>query len=235
LPGEWDAVSYETSDGRGIEVAFIWDTERVTLLDAYQMSGPDVEAWFGPTSPSPGREPLVGVFEVDGKVITIVGNHFKSKGGDDPLYGINWPPIRVTEVQRKGQAQVVRDFVNTILDADPNALVMVAGDLNDFQFSEPGEGPVNPVAILEGFGDEIPLTNLLNFERPSEAWTYVFDGNAQVLDHMLVSPALLNYFQAADVLHFNTNTPTLLLETAPSSPLSASDHDPLEGRFVFNK
>ena len=168
-------------------------------------------------------------------MITIVGNHFKSKGGDDPLYGINWPPIRVTEVQRKGQAQVVRDFVNTILDADPNALVMVAGDLNDFQFSEPGEGPDNPVAILEGFGDEIPLTNLLNFEKPSEAWTYVFDGNAQVLDHMLVSPALLNYFQAADVLHFNTNTPTLLLETAPSSPLSTSDHDPLEGRFAFNK
>ncbi len=27
-----------------------------------------------------------------------------------------------------------------ILDADSDALVLVAGDLNDFQFGEPGEG-----------------------------------------------------------------------------------------------
>ncbi len=227
------ATSFETSDGRGIEPGFLWDANRVGLLDAYQMSGPGVEQWFGPSSPSAGREPIVGVFDIHGFEVTIIGNHFKSKGGDDPLYGVNWPPVRVTEVQRKGQAQVVRDFVNQLLAEDPAALVMVAGDLNDFQFSEPGEGPDNPVAILEGFGDEVPLTNLLNFEKPSETWTYVFDGNAQVLDHMLVSPALLAFFQGADVLHFNTNTPTLLLEDNAASPLSASDHDPLEGRFLL--
>jgi len=232
------ATSFETSDARGIEVAFLWDANRVTLLDAFQMTGPDVDMWFGPSSPSPGREPLVGVFEVNGQQVTIIGNHFKSKGGDDPLYydydpATGWQPDRVTEFQRKGQAQTVRNFVNSILDADPNALVMVAGDLNDFQFSEPGEGADNPVAILEGGPGEVPLTNLLNFEKPAETWTFVFDGNAQVLDHMLVSPALLDHFQAADVLHFNTNTPTLLLEDDPTSPLSASDHDPLESRFQF--
>ena len=61
------------------------------------MSGPEVEQWFGPTSPSPGREPLVGIFEFEGMEITIIGNHFKSKGGDDPLYGVDWPADRVTE------------------------------------------------------------------------------------------------------------------------------------------
>jgi predicted extracellular nuclease len=230
---DYMAVSFETSDARGIEVAFIWDTEKVQLVEAYQMSGPDVEAWFGPTSPSPGREPLVGIFDIMGHQVTIVGNHFKSKSGDDPLYGVNWPPIRVTETQRKGQAQTVRNFVNTILDEDSNALVMVAGDLNDFQFGEPGEGPDHPVAILEGVEGGVPLINLLNLEKDDERYTYLFDGNAQVLDHMLVSPALLDYFQAADVLHFNTNTPTLLLEDDRTSPFSASDHDPLEGRFKF--
>ncbi len=234
LPGSWDAVSFETSDVRGIEVAFVWNTDSVHLLDAFQLAGADVDQWFGPNSPSPGREPLAGSFDINGHQVTIIGNHFKSKGGDDPLYFEgDWPPTRITEVQRKGQARVVRDRVNLILDADPSALVMVAGDLNDFQFSEPGEGPDNPVAILEGFGPEVPLTNLLNFEKPAETWTFVFDGNAQVLDHMLVSPALLDYFQAADVLHFNTNTPTLLLEDDRTSPFSASDHDPLEGRFKF--
>jgi predicted extracellular nuclease len=224
------ATSFETSDARGIEVGFLWDDDRVGLLDAYQMSGPDVETAFGPSSHSPGREPLVGVFEVEGRQITIVGNHFKSKGGDDPLFGVNWPPIRITEVQRKAQASVVRDFVNSILDADPDALVMVTGDLNDFQFGEPGEDTDHPVAILEGGEGEVPLTNLLNLEKEAETFTYVYDGNSQVLDHMLVSPALFDLFVAVDILHFNAGFPSDLGEDE-STTLRASDHDPLEGRF----
>ena len=43
---------------------------------------------------------------------------------------------------------LVRDFANDILDADPDAGVIVTGDLNDFQFGEPGEEPDHPVAIL---------------------------------------------------------------------------------------
>jgi predicted extracellular nuclease len=226
------ATSFETSDARGIEVGFLWDDDRVDLLDAYQMCGPDVEAAFGPSSPSPGREPLVGVFEIMGQEVTIVGNHFKSKGGDDPLFGISWPPIRVTEVQRKMQAQVVRDFVSTILDEDADALVMVAGDLNDFQFSEPGEGPDHPVAVLEGIGGGVPLTNLLNLDKDAEAYTYVYDGNSQVLDHMLVSPALYDLFVAVDILHFGAGF-AVNLEGDASTPLRASDHDALEGRFRF--
>jgi predicted extracellular nuclease len=231
------ATSFETSDGRGIEVGFLWDEDRVGLVDAYQMAGPGVDMWFGPSSPSPGREPLVGVFDIAGHEVTIVGNHFKSKGGDDPLYfDGTWPPTRITEVQRKGQAGVVRDFVNAILDANPDELVMVTGDLNDFQFSEPGEGPDNPVAILEssyaGSPDEVPLTNLLYLEKAAERFTFVFDGNSQVLDHMLVSPALLGHVVAADILHFNTTVPAVFEDDA-TTPLKASDHDPLEGRFKF--
>jgi predicted extracellular nuclease len=229
---DYVATSFETSDARGIEVGFLWDDDRVDLLDAYQMSGTEVEDAFGPSSPSPGREPLVGVFDIEGQEITIVGNHFKSKGDDDPLFGVNWPPIRVTEVQRKAQAQVVRDFVNTILDADANALVMVTGDLNDFQFGEPGEGPDHPIAILEGGAGEVPLTNLVNLEKEAEAYTYVYDGNTEVLDHMLVSPALYDLFVAVDCLHFNAGFP-VNLEGDASTPLRASDHDALEGRFRF--
>lgn len=227
---DYVATSFETSDGRGIEPGFLWDADRVTLLEAYQMTGPGVETWFGPASPSPGREPIVGVFEFEGREITIIGNHFKSKGGDDPLFGVQWPPERVTEVQRKGQAWVVREFVNGILDADPEALVMVAGDLNDFQFGEPGEGPDHPLAILAGMGDEVPLTNLIELEKDAERFTYLFDGNSQVLDHMLVRPALLESLVGTDILHFNAAYPAELSYDG-STPVRSSDHDPVEGRF----
>lgn len=53
---DYVAVSFETSDGRGIEVAFLYDDDRVDLLDAFQLSGPDVDAAFGPSSASPGRD-----------------------------------------------------------------------------------------------------------------------------------------------------------------------------------
>ena len=230
----YQAVSFETSDARGIEPGFLWDVDRVDLLDAYQLAGPDVEAWFGPASPSPGREPIVGVFEHKGVEFTIVGNHFKSKGGDDAIFSVTWPPTRITEVQRKGQAQTVRDFVDTILNADPNAYVMVAGDLNDFQFGEPGEGPDHPIAILEGYGGGIPLTNLINLEKDDERFTYIYDGNSQVLDHMLVSPAFMQALAGTDVLHINAGYRSSL-GSDPSSPLRSSDHDPLEGRFSFKK
>ena len=75
------------------------------------------------------------------------------------------------------------------------------------------------------------MTNLLNLEKPAETYTYVYDGNSQVLDHMLVSPALLEMYVAADILHFNAGFPATLLGEDPTTTLRASDHDPLEGRF----
>jgi predicted extracellular nuclease len=234
---DYVASSFETSDGRGIEVAFLYDHNRVDLLDSYQLSGTDVEAAFGPTSPSPGREPLYGKFMIGDEIVHIVGNHFKSKGGDDPIFGIasskGLPFVRVTEVQRKAQAQVVRDFVDdVILDSDPTAKVMITGDLNDFAFGEPGEGTDHTVAILEGSGGGDPFTNLINLEKQQERWTFVFDGNSQVLDHMLVNDALMDDFKSVNVLHFNAAIPDSL-GGDESTALRASDHEPIEGRFDF--
>lgn len=227
------ATSFETSDGRGIEVGFLWDAARVDLVEAFQLDDtivPDVSTWFGPSSPSPGREPLVGVFDIGGETVTIVGNHLKSKRGDDPLFGVNWPPVRVSEVQRKGQARVVRSYVDLVLDADPEALVIVAGDMNDFQFAEPGEGADHPLAILEGGPGQVPLTNLVLEEKPAERWTFIFDGNSQVLDHFLVSPALEKRVRGVDILHFDASYPAALSED-PTTAIRASDHDPVEVRF----
>jgi len=115
--------------------------------------------------------------------------------------------------------------------SEPKLACRVRGWLNDFQFGEPGEGADHPLAILEG-GGEVPLTNLLNLEKGAETYTYVYDGNSQVLDHMLVSPALLDLLVGVDILHFNAGYPDALGED-PTTPLRASDHDALEGRFKF--
>jgi hypothetical protein len=143
--------------------------------------------------------------------VFVIANHFNSKGGDQPLFGRFQPPVRSSEAQRHQQAQIVNDFVDDILDADANANVIVLGDINDFEFSE-------TVEILEG--DE--LTTLMRILPPNERYSYVFEGNSQVLDQILASDNVLRFPVQYDVVHVNA-------EFAEQ----ASDHDPQVARIDF--
>src|SRR5262249_11332544 len=53
---------------------------------------------------SSSRKPLAAEFTYNGRTLFVVGNHFNSKGGDQPLYGRFDPPNRVSEAQRHDQA-----------------------------------------------------------------------------------------------------------------------------------
>jgi predicted extracellular nuclease len=156
------------------------------------------------------RKPLAGEFRANGKPLFVIANHFNSKGGDQPLFGRFQPPTRSSEVQRHAQAQVVNSFVDSILAADRNANVVVLGDINDFEFSE-------TVQILSGG----VLTSLMETLPKPERYSYVFEGNSQVLDQVLVSDHVLdNFFVDYDPVHVNS-------EFADQ----ASDHDPQVARL----
>jgi predicted extracellular nuclease len=158
------------------------------------------------------RKPLAGEFRIRGKKVFVVANHFASKGGDHPLFGRFQPPVRSSEVQRHAQAQVVNDFVDEIKAAQPSANVIVLGDINDFEFSQ-------TVDILEGG----VLTSLMHALPQSERYSYVFEGNSQVLDQILVSNNMLGSLRIDyDPVHVNS-------EFADQ----ASDHDPQVARIDF--
>jgi predicted extracellular nuclease len=198
--------------GGNIRVGFLFRTDRglsvidrpggdattaTTVID--HPSGPRLSASPGRIEPgSPAfvdtRKSLALELRARGKKIFAVVNHFSSKGGDDPLFGRFQPPVRHTEVARHHQAQVVNDFVDEIMAADPNANVVVLGDINDFEFSE-------TVDILEGG----VLTTLMDTLPKAERYSYVFEGNSQVLDQILVSDNLLGNFPIEyDVVHVNS-------------------------------
>ena len=155
------------------------------------------------------RKPLAGEFTWKGKTVIMVANHFNSKGGDDPLFGRFQPPNRVTETQRHQQATVVADFVRAVLAADRNANVIVGGDLNDFEFSE-------TLDILEDRG----LFNLMKTLPVWERYSYVFEGNSQTLDQILVTKALMSPRPEYDSVHVNAEFHD-----------QASDHDPQVARL----
>jgi uncharacterized protein len=152
------------------------------------------------------RKPLVGEFFWKDKKVFVVANHFSSKGDDQGIFSRWQPPTNVSEGPRHGQAQIVNDFVDDVLALDKDANVIVLGDINDFEFSR-------TIEILEG--DE--LTTLMRILPPTERYSYVFEGNSQVLDQILVSDAILRRAPEYDVVHVNA-------EFADSR--QASDHEP---------
>jgi predicted extracellular nuclease len=187
-------------------------TTPTTVLDLPQ--GPELSSSPGRVDPDNSawvstRKPLAAEVLAHGKKLFLIANHFSSKGGDQPLFGRFQPPARVSEIARHAQAQVVNDFVDEILAADPNANIVVLGDINDFDFSE-------TVEILEGG----VLTTLMRTLPLEERYSYVFEGNSQVLDQILVSDHLGSFPIDYDPVHVNS-------EFADQ----ASDHDPQVARL----
>jgi uncharacterized protein len=209
--------------GGNIRVGFLFRTDRgLSFVDrpggtstnatavVAGATGPQLTYSPGRINPShPGfvdtRKSLAGEFVYRGKKLFVVVNHFSSKGDDQPLFGRFQPPTRFSETARHQQAQVVNDFVDGLFAADRGANVIVLGDINDFEFSE-------TVDILEGG----VLTTLMATLPPAERYSYVFEGNSQVLDQILVSNHLIgSYFSRYDVVHVNAEFAS-----------QASDHDP---------
>ena len=154
---------------------------------------------------SSSRKPLAGEFLWNGHEIFAIANHFNSKGGDDPLFGRYQPPSRPSETQRHQQATVVKTFVDQILAVNANAKVIVLGDLNDFEFSQ-------STSILTAGG---ALTDLPQTLAVAERYSYVWEGNSQVLDHILLSANLAAAPYVYDIVHTNAEF-----------AVQASDHDP---------
>jgi len=164
-----------------------------------------------PLNPAWGatRKPLAGEFVWNDKTVVVIANHFSSKGGDDPLFGRFQPPVASSAPKRHQQAASVNAFVRSIAAAEAKANVVVLGDINDFDFSETTQ-------ILESGG---VLSSLMHGLPQAERYSYVFEGNSQVLDQILFSPNMLRGLGAYDVVHVNS-------EFADQ----ASDHDPSVAR-----
>jgi predicted extracellular nuclease len=67
--------------------------------------------------------------------------------------------------------------------------------------------------------------NLIERVPTRERYTFIFEGNSQVLDHILVSNALRDAVEDIDVATFNANYGGLYAEDT-STTASSSDHNP---------
>ncbi|WP_430308160.1 5'-nucleotidase C-terminal domain-containing protein [Robertmurraya massiliosenegalensis] len=206
--------------GGNIRVGYLYNPERVTLNEAPKGDATTAVAYEnGSLTLNPGRidptnaaftssrKPLVAEFTFQGEEVIVINNHFNSKTGDQPLFGRNQPPFLGSEAQRIEIATIVNNFVSDIKEQNEDANVVVLGDLNDFEFSAP----------LQALKGDV-LTNLVETLPATERYTYNYQGNAQVLDHILVSNRLA---AGAELDIVNFNSPYM------EEHGRASDHDAL--------
>lgn len=165
---------------------------------------------FTPTAGEGVRRSLAIELLFRGKPIFVVANHWSSKSDDDRAFGATQPPRTPTASRRLEQAREIRSFVERLLEADPRARVVVLGDLNDFEHSE-------SVRLLGA----TPLENLVLRVPPESRYTFNFEGASQVLDHVVVSPALAPG-AAVEILHVNSDC---------ADDKRVSDHDPVVVRL----
>ncbi|WAL94796.1 endonuclease/exonuclease/phosphatase family protein [Streptomyces sp. Je 1-369] len=214
--------------GGNIRQVFLYNPERVSFTerapgDATTPTEVVREGGRAALSHSPGRvdpanaawadsrKPLAGEFTFRGRTVFVIANHFGSKGGDEGLTSHHQPPVRSSEAKRLLQAQAVNGFVKDIREVQRNADVVVLGDINDFEFS----------ATTKALEDGGALRSAVRSLPRSERYSYVYQGNSQVLDQILTSPGVGDADDVSfDSVHINA-------EFAEQN----SDHDPQVLRF----
>lgn len=192
-----------------IRNGFFYDPTRVSLVEG-SLQTIDDPIFTGT------RKPLVGTFQFNDETVTLVNVHLTSRLGSDPLWGATQPPVDSGDAARTAQALAVRSWIDGKLAIDPGAKVAVLGDFNGFSW----EGAVG---ALTGGGKLQDLNTLL---APEERYSYMFDGNAQAIDHIVATKNLLNVAKY-DAIHLNAELPEALQ--------ISSDHDPQLALFRLGR
>ncbi|MDM7948621.1 ExeM/NucH family extracellular endonuclease [Hydrogenophaga sp.] len=222
--GRWAAVPMPVQ-GTGtdaIRVAMVYQPARLSLVGGS----------LSDTSPVHNRPPLAQTFAApNGERFSVVVNHFKSKGscpaaGDpDADQGDGqgcWNPTRVA------QADALIGFINQLRSTDPD--VVVVGDLNAY-------GKEDPILRLTSAG---LVDQLARFD--SQAYSYVFDGEAGYLDHGLTTAETSAAVTGAAPWAINADEPSIIdyntefrqpacatcgPDYFSADPYRSSDHDPV--------
>lgn len=247
----------EGFDVGGIDVGFLVKTGQVAAgiarIEVTSVTQQGAEAVLqnpnGSTSVLNDRPPLVldGVAHfADGRTfpLTAIVVHQRSLSGvnDDGPGSNGWATAgqRVRDKRQK-QADFLATLIQDMQQADPARHIVVLGDFNAFEFNDGLVDAIGTVTGLpstdgetavDGDGAVLVSPSLLNMTLEAandERYSFVFDYQAQSLDHVLVNQALVDspMVVGLDISHarINADFPEVARNDA-DTPTRLSDHDP---------
>ena len=215
------------ADNRGINCAFLFRPDVVEPVDVDLGSvvdgvvgnpaaiNPSARRFGGPDQLVFSRAMQLAVFRVragDDGPLFVINNHFKSR-----------PDQQVA--QRTRQAAANADLAKRIAGRFADARIIVGGDLNVFprpdrattQHSEDQLGALYDAGLMNVYDHALA-------ENPASAYSYVYEGQAQTLDHLFVSSNLEAKISQVGYVHGNADWPE---EGEIDGRRRISDHDPL--------
>ena len=227
----YSAHLLEGHDVGGIDVGFLIRPETVRADAVMQLGASEIFQFPGRAdSFLHDRPPLLleaTFLDGDDEIpFAVLNNHTRS------LNGIDDPDGRVRQ-KRLEQAQSIAGEAQNLQTARPTRPLVVLGDLNAFEFTD---GYVDVVGQIRGVAN--PLENILsgpdlvspNLELEvlrlprQERYSFVFEGNAQVLDHALTSKAAAEIVTGFQYGRGNADAARNIANDITTS-LRSSDHD----------
>jgi predicted extracellular nuclease len=233
---QYEAYLEEGNDPSGIDVGVLIKRTRAEVIEFRQegKSASFVDPTSGQVEVLNDRPPLlVGVRVTsqrnDQLRVTLLVNHLRSLLDlESPTSGTR------VRAKRAAQAEFAAGVVARRLYDDPGEHILVLGDLNAFEFND---GYVDVVGTMRGVPAareqvvlstrdliDPDLTDLISLLSGQERYSYVFDGTAQALDHMLVTGSLWSHVSLFGYVRGNADSPEVWRSDA-RRPERISDHD----------
>ncbi len=243
---KYEAFLVEGNDGRGIDNGFLVKTSRVKVIETKQF-GKD-EKYKNPNTKEDvflnDRPPLLLRASIDDAKaghpfeFTVVVNHLKSYlGYSDPRQQDN------VRMKKKLQAEFLARLVQSRQAANPKERIILLGDFNSYQFPD---GIMDQIGVITGKpagkdqvlipSDDLvnpDLINLVDVIGLPQRYSYVYDGNAQVLDHMIVTESMRNHTTGFGYVRVNADFPESFRNDTGRIE-RFSDHDPAVGIFTMD-
>ena len=164
----YKVVWHEGPDERGIDVALIYDSNRVTLIGSTAIPV-ILESVTDPNT----RDILKVTVKVGSEDYQLFVNHWPSRrGGQDE-----------SEMHRIKAASVLRKEVDQILSVNPKANVICMGDFNDF----PSNKSVHDVLQAGVSNEHSVLFNMMSDFEALKKGTHFYKGEWSPLDQFIVS------------------------------------------------
>lgn len=173
LNNQYAIIHEESPDYRGIDVALIY------RRDAFKEITHETLPVVFPDDPNfKTRDILHVTGKIGNKTVHIFENHWPSRiGGDEK-----------TEPKRVLAATVLKNKVDQILAAEPNARIIIMGDMND----EPANKSLEETLGAKSPGSGAELINLMMPDDNLNLGTYFYKGDWNMLDNLVVSKGLLH-------------------------------------------
>lgn len=219
-----------TNDERGITVGVLYKGDRLEAVEQLsvnpKMSFPDGGRGQVDRTLLYARPPLVVDFKARGAaqagegagLLTVAVNHFKSKlGGEAPA------------ARRQMQGQFLGEWLDARRATRPGNAVIVLGDLN----ANPGEGAYEK--LVTRADGSTRFYDAPQKVKAEDRYTYIYRGQKDLLDHLMVSAGREDAIRGVEILHVNTAKDAKKSQWDPNVLPGYSDHDSIVTDFDLPK